>query len=351
MEIVYDEESLEKYIKMAAEVSPEHPVLVDKFLEDAFEFDVDAICDGEQTLICGCMQHIEEAGVHSGDSSCVLPPYMLSDENYQILKDQTIQLSRLLDVRGLMNVQFALYEGEIFVLEVNPRASRTVPFVSKATGIPWAKIGARVMAGETLAGLDVHEADKSSHISVKSPVFPFMKFQNVQTYLGPEMRSTGEVMGIDDNMGGAYAKALFAAGHHLNKRGQVFISVNDNDKASVIPIARQLYELGFSLVATLGTYKALRKTGIPVKRVLKVAEGRPHITDHIINGEIQLVINTPKGKIARSDEYSIGRAAMAYDVPCLTTLSASWAAVQAIRTLQAKPLDILALQDMDTHQK
>ena len=346
MEIVYDEISLEKYIVEAASVSPEHPVFIDRFLEDAFEFDVDAISDGHQTLICGLMQHIEEAGIHSGDSSCVLPPYMLSDEDRKILIDQTIQLAGMLDVRGLINVQFALKDGDIYVLEVNPRASRTVPFVSKATGIPWAKIAAKTMVGKTLKELGMKEKGKKKIIAVKTPVFPFMKFPNVQTYLGPEMRSTGEVMGIDRTFGGAFAKAQFAAGHALPKKGNAFISVNDNDKISVIPIARQLYELGFGILATKGTHKALRKAGIPAKSVMKVGEGRPNSLDLISNGDIQLVINTPLGKVSREDEYSIARVAIAHDVPCLTTLSASWATVQAIRTLQAKPLDICALQDL-----
>ncbi len=346
MEIVYDETSLERYITEAAAVSPDHPILVDKFLEDAFEFDVDAISDGHKTLICGLMQHIEEAGIHSGDSSCVLPPYMLSDEDRRIIIDQTISLSRLLDVKGLLNVQFALRDGIIYVLEVNPRASRTVPFVSKATGVPWAKIAAKIIAGMTLGELGIQEQNLNHMVAVKTPVFPFMKFPNVQTYLGPEMRSTGEVMGLDTTFGGAFAKAQFAAGYGLPQKGNVFISVNDNDKMSVIAIARQLYELGFGILATEGTFKALRHAGIPAKSVLKVVEGRPNVLDLIINGEIQVVINTPLGKISRSDEYSITRTAMAYNVPCLTTLSASWAAVQAIRRLQIKSLDICALQDM-----
>ncbi len=350
MEIVYDERELEKYITQAAEVSPSHPVLVDKFLEDAFEFDVDAVSDCRDTLICGCMQHIEEAGIHSGDSSCVLPPYMLAEDDYSTLKNQTRLLADLLQVKGLMNIQFALYRGEIYVLEVNPRASRTIPFVSKATGIPWAKVGARVMAGRRLEDMELPTRKNNRKIAVKTPVFPFIKFPNVQTYLGPEMRSTGEVMGLNGDAGGAFAKAQFAAGHGLPKRGSVFISVNDRDKASAVPIARQLFELGFTIKATSGTHRALRKAGIPASPVAKIAEGRPNVADLIINGEIQLVINTPLGKIARADEYNIGRVAMTYDVPCLTTLSAAWAAVQAIRRLQIAPLDVLALQDLEEEE-
>jgi carbamoyl-phosphate synthase large subunit len=345
MEIVYDETSLDKYITEAASVSPDHPVFVDKFLEDAFEFDVDGLSDGEETLICGLMQHIEEAGIHSGDSSCVLPPYMLADEDRQLIVEQTRTLAGLLNVKGLINVQFALKDGHVYVLEVNPRASRTIPFVSKATGIPWAKIAANVMVGKTLKQMGIQETPPSGRIAVKTPVFPFMKFPNVQTYLGPEMRSTGEVMGMDKTFGGAFAKAQFAAGHGLPKRGNAFISVNDNDKAAIVSIARQLYELGFGIMATCGTHQALRRAGIPVRHVQKVVEGRPNVLDLIINSEIHLVINTPLGKIARSAEYSIGREALAHDVPCLTTLSAAWAAVQAIRTLQAGPLDVLALQE------
>jgi carbamoyl-phosphate synthase large subunit len=345
MEIVYDEGSLNHYIAEAAAVSPDHPVFVDTFLEDAFEFDVDAVCDGQDTIICGLMQHIEEAGIHSGDSSCVLPPFMLAEEDRKIIVDQTISLAHLLQVKGLINVQFALKDGIVYVLEVNPRASRTVPFVSKATGIPWAKIAAKVMVGKTLKELGIKETSLGNRVAIKTPVFPFMKFPNVQTYLGPEMRSTGEVMGLDRTFGGAFAKAQFAAGHGLPKRGNAFVSVNDNDKLSVVPIARQLYELGFGILATRGTYQALRKAGIPVQRIQKVVEGRPNVLDLIINSEIQFVINTPLGKISRSDEYSIGRVALAYDVPCLTTLSAAWAAIQAIRSLQAKDLDVCSLQE------
>ncbi|MBN2029413.1 carbamoyl-phosphate synthase large subunit [bacterium] len=344
MEIVYDEGSLEKYIHEAASVSPDHPILIDTFLEDAFEFDIDAICDGHETLICGFMQHIEEAGIHSGDSSCVLPPYMISDEDYETIVEQTKLLAQMLNVKGLINVQFALRDGVIYVLEVNPRASRTIPFVSKATGIPWAKIAAKIMIGRTLKELGIKEPPRNNHIAVKTPVFPFIKFPNVQTYLGPEMRSTGEVMGMDFTFGGAFAKAQFAAGQDIPTKGNAFISVNDNDKEKAKAIARQLYELGFGILATQGTYRAFRRAGIPAKSVCKVKEGRPNSLDLIINGEIQIIINTPLGKVSRYDEYMIGRVAMTYHVPCLTTLSASWATVQAIRTLQAKNLEVGHLQ-------
>ena len=334
MEIAYNADDLESYIEKAALVTPEHPVLIDKFLEDAFEFDVDAISDGETTLICGLMQHIEEAGVHSGDSSCVLPPYMLSDLDRELILDQTKKLSKIFNVKGLMNVQFALFEGKIYVLEVNPRASRTVPFVSKATGIPWVKIATRVIAGERLKNIDIPQNNNKKRIAVKTPVFPFMKFNEVHTFLGPEMKSTGEVMGIAEQFGTAFLKASQGAGYNLPDKGTAFISVNDRDKQKVIPIARQLFELGFNIIATSGTYKYLRQNNIPCTKIKKVIEGRPNAVDMIKSGKINLVINTPLGQKSRQDEYIIGRTSMTFGIPCLTTLSASWAAVQAIRTRQ-----------------
>lgn len=346
MEIIYDDVSLEIYIREAAKVSPDHPILIDKFLEDAFEFDVDAIRDGHETLICGCMQHIEEAGIHSGDSSCVLPPYMLSAEDYSTILAQTKLLAEMLNVRGLLNVQFALKDGIIYVLEVNPRASRTVPFVSKATGIPWAKVAAKVMIGKTFKDLGIEEPKGLNWISVKTPVFPFIKFPNVRIALGPEMRSTGEVMGLDMGFGGAFAKAQTAAGNALPQKGNVFISVNDHDKPKIPAIARQLYELGFKIFATEGTYHVLRKEGIPARKLYKVEEGRPNVIDLIVNKEIHLILNTPLGKTSRADDYSIGRTAIAYGIPYLTTLSAAWAAVQAIRALQNGKLEVYSLQEV-----
>ncbi|HHS13472.1 MAG TPA: carbamoyl-phosphate synthase large subunit [bacterium] len=346
IKIVYNEQDLERYIREAAAVSPSHPVLVDQFLEDALEFDVDALSDGNRTVICGCMQHIEEAGIHSGDSSCVLPPYMLADEDYRLMVSQTGQLASLLGVRGLMNVQFALKDGELFLLEVNPRASRTVPFVSKATGIAWAGAAARVIAGKNLDELDLKVAISETLTAVKTPVFPFMKFPNVQTYLSPEMLSTGEVMGMGRDFGSAFAKAQLAAGQSLPSEGRAFLSVNEHDKAGIIPIGRQLHELGFRLMATRGTHAALRKAGIPAECVLKAVEGRPNAVDYMIDGKIDLVINTPLGKTSREDEFIIGREAMARGIASVTTLSAAWAVVQAIRTLQRGELDVLALQDV-----
>jgi len=351
MEIIYDDASLEMYIREAVKVSPDHPILIDKFLEDAFEFDVDAIRDGHETLICGCMQHIEEAGIHSGDSSCVLPPYMLSAENYSTILTQTRLLAEMLNVKGLLNVQFALKDGIIYVLEVNPRASRTVPFVSKATGIPWAKVAAKVMVGRTFEDLGIEEPKEFNWFSVKTPVFPFIKFPNVRIALGPEMRSTGEVMGLDMDFGGAFAKAQIASGNALPQKGNVFISVNDHDKPKVSPIARQLYELGFKIFATEGTYHVLRKEGIPAQRLYKVEEGRPNAIDLIVNKEIHLILNTPLGKASRADDYHIGRTAIAYGIPYLTTLSAAWAAVQAIRTLQNGMLEVYALQEVYSIKK
>ncbi|MCD6116284.1 carbamoyl-phosphate synthase large subunit [bacterium] len=335
MYIAYNDTDLKNYIEKAALITPEHPVLIDKFLEDAFEFDADSVSDGETTIICGIMQHIEEAGIHSGDSSCVLPPYMLSDQDKETIKKQTLELSSLFNVKGLMNVQFALFEGELYVLEVNPRASRTVPFVSKAKGIPWVKIAARVIAGEKLSDISINYKSTSKMIAVKTPVFPFMKFPNVHTFLGPEMKSTGEVMGIGHNFGTAFLKAYQGAGLSIPDTGTVFISVNDRDKPKATSIARQLYDLGFKITATHGTFNYLHKNNIPCDKVKKVAEGSPNVTDLIKKGRINLVINTPLGQISRHDEYIIGRCAMTYNVPCLTTLSASWAAVQAIRTKQA----------------
>jgi len=271
---------------------------------------------------------------------------MIGEDDYESICRQTALLAQALNVKGLINVQFALKDGEIFLLEVNPRASRTVPFVSKASGIPWAKIAARVMCGRKLKDLGVLHREPGNRVAVKSPVFPFIKFPNVQTYLGPEMRSTGEVMGLDTSFGGAFAKAILAAGHRLPTAGNVFISVNDNDKDKASAVARQLHDLGFGIMATEGTQRAFRKIGIPCRKVFKVEEGRPNSVDMIINGEIQLVINTPLGKVSRYDEYNIGRVAMARGILCLTTLSAAWAAVNAIRSLMAGPLSVIALQDV-----
>jgi carbamoyl-phosphate synthase large subunit len=345
MKIVYDLESLQQYIKRAVDVSPEHPILIDKFLEDAFEFDVDAVCDGEEVFVGGIMQHIEEAGVHSGDSSCMLPPYLLDTSLKEEIIAQTRKIAIRLQTIGLINIQFAMKDKLLYVLEVNPRASRTVPFVAKATGIPLAKIAAKVMTGRKLSDLDLPKSFDYAHISCKTPVFPFMKFSGVATYLGPEMKSTGEVMGLGATFGEAFAKAQLGAGCKLPLFGAAFLSVNDSDKKRLVKIAKDLTELGFTLLATAGTAGALHAAGLKVKRVNKVSEGRPHIVDHIVNGEVQLIVNTPLGREAREDEYTIGRSALTHDIPCLTTLSAAAAAVEGIRFTQKNRYTVRSLQE------
>lgn len=326
MEICYNGDAVREYMKKAVDVSPEHPVLIDRFLEDAFEFDVDAVCDGKDVMIGGVMEHIEEAGIHSGDSSCVIPPYMITESNLEELKQYTIKLAKALKVVGLINVQYAMKDGVVYVLEANPRASRTVPFVSKATGIPLAKIAAKVMVGRTLEELGVREFDFRTlkHISVKEAVFPFSKFPRVPVFLGPEMRSTGEVMGISSALGAAIAKAQMSAGNTLPTEGTVFISVNKSDKNEItLSIVRDFVRLGFSIVATEGTSKFLNQNGIHCGFVYKVNEGRPNVVDLVKDGKIQLVINTPLGEESRYDEFSIGWAAIENKVSFITTLSAA----------------------------
>ncbi len=345
MEIVYDESTLREYIRKAADVSPEHPILIDKFLEDAFEFDVDAICDGDDVFIGGIMQHIEEAGVHSGDSSCMLPSYKLSDGVESEIREQTTMIAKRLSTIGLINIQYALKDDFLYVLEVNPRASRTVPFVGKATGVPLAKVAAKVMAGRKLREFELEDSVQQGYISCKTPVFPFMKFKGVPNYLGPEMRSTGEVMGIGKTFGEAFSKAQLAAGFKLPLFGAAFISVNASDKEGVVAVAKDLSELGFDLLATSGTARALESAGLDVKKVYKVKEGRPDIIDHIVNGEVQIIVNTPLGRDSREDEYAIGRNALARDIPCLTTLSAAAAAIEGIRFIQKNQYIVYSLQN------
>ncbi|TFB10756.1 carbamoyl-phosphate synthase large subunit [Candidatus Marinimicrobia bacterium MT.SAG.3] len=335
MEIAYDRESIREFMKRAAEVSPEHPVFIDNFLEGATEFDVDAIYDGERVLIGGIMQHIEEAGIHSGDSACVLPPYRVSSSELDTIKEYTEKIAKALDVRGLLNVQYATKEGEVFVIEANPRGSRTVPFVSKATGVPLAKIAAKVAVGITLREQGIGEPKELKHISIKEPVFPFTKFPGISVYGGPEMRSTGEVMGISFSFGEAFAKSFWAKGHKLPESGGVFLSVNDNDKRKVVEIARDFSEMGFELIATSGTCKLLKENGLNVKSVFKVAEDRPNVVDLVVNGEINLIINTPLGRSSRFDERAIGDSAIRYQIPCITTLSGAEAAVRGIRALKS----------------
>lgn len=345
MNIVYNEKSLQEFITHAIEASPQHPILIDKFLEDAIEIDVDAVADGEECIIAGIMEHIEEAGIHSGDSACVIPPYTLGDELIENIKKSTRLLAGELQVVGLMNIQYAVKNDVLYVLEVNPRASRTVPFVSKATGVAWAKIAAKVMVGRKLSELGVEGGCETNHVSVKESVFPFKRFPEIDPVLGPEMKSTGEVMGIGSDFGRAYVKSQIAAGQILPKEGRVFISVRNKDKRSVIFIAKKLADLGFTLFATTGTAKVLAKNGLEVKSVLKIGEGRPNISDMIKNGEIDLTINTPSGREAHSDELSLRSLAVMYNVPYITTISGASAAVNGIEFLQKGEIEVKALQD------
>ncbi len=345
MEIVYDERSLKQYFERAARVSEDKPVLIDRFLEDAFEADVDAISDGQRVVIGGVMQHIEDAGIHSGDSACVLPPYLIDEEHIEAMREHTIALAKALDVVGLINVQYAVKDQQVYVLEVNPRASRTIPFVSKAIGVPLASIAARCMLGEALEELGFTEEVAPAYISVKEAVFPFNKFREFDPILGPEMRSTGEVMGISDSFGSAFGKAQLAADNVLPTEGAIFITVNDSDKRSVTPIARRFQEMGFTLFATAGTARHLRGRGIPVETVLKIHEGRPNGVDMMLNGDIQLLINTPLGKESQRDDYTMRQAAIANRVAYTTTLSAANAACDAILSLRSRAPSVLSLQE------
>jgi carbamoyl-phosphate synthase large subunit len=345
MEIVYQEEDLRRYIRTAVEASPERPVLVDRFLEDAIEVDVDCISDGQITVIGAIMQHIEEAGIHSGDSACVIPAFSLSDKVLGTIESATKAMARELDVRGLMNVQFAIKDDEVYVLEVNPRASRTVPFVSKAIGVPLAKIAAKVMAGKSLKELGFTGKVVPKHYSVKEAVFPFIRFPGIDIILGPEMKSTGEVMGIDEDLGLAYAKSQMAAQPPLPSGGNVFLSVKDSDKASLTKLARELVDLGFNCFATSGTAAALMNAGIKVNRLFKLAEGRPHVLDMMKNDQVDLIINTPSGKTPRNDEIRIRSLAVAQRIPTLTTISAVEASIRAIRSHRTKGITVKSLQE------
>jgi carbamoyl-phosphate synthase large subunit len=345
MQIVYDEATLDHYMTHAVEASPAHPVLIDSFLESASEIDVDALSDGERVVIAGIQQHIEEAGIHSGDSSCVLPPYGIKPEHLDGMRRYTRELARALNVVGLMNIQFAIANDQVYVLEVNPRASRTVPFVSKATGVPLAKLAARLMIGRKLAEFELPDELEVARFYIKAPVFPFVKFPGVDPILGPEMRSTGEVMGVAENFGGAFLKAQQGAGARLPRDGAVFISVNDQDKGEVIEMARKLHEMGFRLVATRGTQRRLESAGLPCEVVYKVNEGRPNITDLIKSQQINLIINTPLGRVSFYDERAIRRAAMQYAVPCITTMTGATATVEALRALRDDELQVHSLQD------
>ena len=345
MEIVYERASLERYMAHAVEASADRPVLIDKFLEAAIEFDVDALSDGENVIVAGMMQHIEEAGIHSGDSACILPPHDISPKILERIRTQTRALAKELKVVGLMNVQFAVRDEDVFVLEVNPRASRTVPFVSKAVGLPLAKVAARLMVGRTLAQLGILRDPQPSYVSAKEVVLPFLKFPGVDILLGPEMRSTGEVMGIARDMGTAFAKSQLAAGNRLPTEGTVFLSLNDRDKPKIGPLGRGLAELGFKIVATGGTAARLRSIGVEVQDVYKVGEGRPDIVDLVINGDVNWIINTPLGVQSKFDEKKIRRTALEMGLPVMTTLSAARAAVEGLKALKARPADVMSLQE------
>jgi carbamoyl-phosphate synthase large subunit len=345
MQIVYDEASLDNYMTFAVEASPAHPVLIDSFLEDAVEIDVDALADGERVVIAGIQQHIEEAGIHSGDSSCVLPPWGIKAEHLDTMRRHTRELARALNVIGLMNIQFAIWRDTVYVLEVNPRASRTVPFVSKATGVPLAKVAARLMIGRKLSEFNLPDELTVDRFYVKSPVFPFVKFPGVDPILGPEMRSTGEVMGVAEGFGSAYLKAQQGAGTKLPRSGTVFISVNDQDKRGVMELARELHEMGFKMVATRGTQKRVESAGLPCEFAYKVNEGRPNVADLVKSRQIDLIINTPLGRTSFYDERSIRRAAIQYSVPCVTTMTGAVATVAAIRALREEELQVRSLQE------
>lgn len=345
MEIVYDEPSLRDYFVRAVRVSEDRPVLVDAFLEDAFEADVDAISDGTTVVIGGVMQHIEDAGIHSGDSACVLPPYLITREHQDIMRAHTVAFATALGVVGLINVQFAVKDGTVYVIEVNPRASRTVPFVSKTIGVSLASLAARVMLGESLGALGYTREIIAPYVAVKEAVFPFTKFREFDPILGPEMRSTGEVMGVSDSFGTAFAKAQLAAGNPLPSEGRVMITVNRSDREGVVAIARRFHEMGFGIVATAGTARHLGERGVPTDTVFKVREGRPHAIDLMVNGEIQLLINTPLGKTAQRDDYTMRQAAIANHVPYTTTLSGARAACDAIRSMREHPPTVKSLQE------
>ncbi|MBX7046079.1 MAG: carbamoyl-phosphate synthase large subunit [Ignavibacteria bacterium] len=349
MQIVYNDEQLEQFFFEAAKLSGKHPVLIDKFLEEAREIDVDAIGDDKDVYIGGIMQHIEEAGIHSGDSTSILPPISLSNKNLKEIKDYTKKLARALNVKGLLNIQYAIKDNVVYVIEANPRASRTVPFVSKTTGVQLATIAAKVIAGKELKDFKLKKFDDIEYIGIKESVFPFQKFPKVKMFLGPEMRSTGEVMGIGSTFGEAMLKAQTSTGNPLPIEGKIFVSLNNNDKKpKSLKIVKQFAELGFGIIGTIGTAKYLNENGIEAEPVFKVLEGRPNVVDRIKNGDIKLVINTPLGKESRYDEYSIGWAAVQQKIPFITTLSAAESVVQGIQNLKSGKKDVKSLQEYYT---
>jgi len=345
MEIVHDAKGLARYMSQAVTASGTSPVLIDRYLQNAIEVDADAVADGDEVIVAGIMEHIEEAGIHSGDSACSLPPYTLPRTTIAAIERQTIILAQALGVVGLMNVQFAVKDDEIYVLEVNPRASRSVPFVAKATGLPIAKIAARVMAGERLSWCVPPEpSPRAPRVAVKEAVFPFARFPGVDLILGPEMKSTGEVMGIDADFGRAFAKSQLGSGTSLPLDGLVFVSVRDRDKAALVEPCRRLVEMGFSLTATVGTAASLTAAGLPVSRVHKVRDGRPHIVDRMLSGEIQLVFNTTEGSEAIADSFSLRRTALTNAIPYYTTVAGARAAVLAIEAMRTGSLEVAPLQ-------
>jgi carbamoyl-phosphate synthase large subunit len=350
MEIVHDLEGLRRYMTTAVKVSGKNPVLIDSYLRDAIEMDVDALCDGKQVYVAGIMEHIEEAGIHSGDSACSLPPYSLDADTIAEIRRQTEAMAHALGVIGLMNVQYAVKDGTIYVLEVNPRASRTVPFVAKATGIPIAKIAARIMAGEKLAdfGIDQPGPPELDQVAVKEAVFPFARFPGVDVMLGPEMRSTGEVMGLDRDFGRAFAKSQLGAGVDLPMEGTVFISVRDHDKQAVIGVARDLLAMGYRLIATRGTAAFLNEQGLAVEQVNKVLEGSPHIVDAMIDGNVQLVVNTTEGAKSIEDSFSLRRTALVTGIPYYTTIAGARATARAIQAMKNGSLEVASLQSYFT---
>jgi carbamoyl-phosphate synthase large subunit len=344
MEVVYDDKELEKYMGKAIDVSPEHPILIDKFLEEAIELDVDGLSDGQECVIAGVMEHIEEAGIHSGDSACSLPPYSIGKRIIDEIKEITKKIALELQVKGLLNIQFAVKEDDIYLLEVNPRASRTVPYISKATGIPWAKLATKIIMGKTIQSLKVKEV-VPKYFSIKQPVFPFNRFPEVDIILGPEMKSTGEVMSIDENFGMAFIKSQLAAGQEIPKKGKVFISVKDKDKDKIASFSKRLIEMGFELLATTGTAKVLQKSGIKATQIDKMFEGRPNVADFIKNGEIKLIFNTPSGKNPLKDEILIRQTALKYNVPVITTISGAKATVNAIQRYLSHAIEVCSLQE------
>jgi len=345
MKIVYDKQALLEFIEEAKDVSQGHPILIDKFIEDAIEVDVDAISDGENTFVAGMMEHIENAGIHSGDSACVLPPHTLSQNLLGQIKKHTCNIAKGLNVVGLLNIQFAIKGEQIYVLEVNPRASRTVPFVSKATGTPLAKIASKIMAGKKIFDFQFVDPESLEHISVKESVLPFSRFSGVDIVLGPEMKSTGEVMGIDATFGAAFAKAQMCANQELPQKGNLFLSVNDSDKRHIAFLAKKLFDMGFDIISTKGTARTLKASGVKTEIIDKVGDGKNNFLDRIKKNEIQLIINTPSGERSQSDMRAIRSAATMYGVPCITTIQGAWAAINGIETSKEKGFVTQSLQD------